>query len=246
MKTFVTLPTFNESKNIGLLIREIRHQDPHIGIVVADDDSPDGTWKIVEEISKKDPAVFLLRRTANKGRGSAGVDAFRFALAKQADVILEMDADFSHDPKSIPSFLERIKEFDLVIGSRSIPLGHDNRKSVIRKWITRLSLMYTRAVLGLPFRDCNSGYRCFRRTVLEAIDLDAILSTGPSIVQELLFKAYLHGFSICEIPIVFVEREQGESKLNWERLLQGFLMILRLRCLHLLGRLGGSEASEKN
>ncbi len=245
MKVFVTLPTFNESKNIGSLIREIRRQDPHVGIVVADDDSPDGTWEIVEEISKIDPDVFLLRRTVNKGRGAAGADAFRVALAKQADVILEMDADFSHDPKAIPSFLERIKECDVVIGSRSVPYGEDHRKSWTRKWITRLSLIYTRTVLGLPFRDCNSGYRCFRRAVLEAVDLDGILSKGPSIVQELLFKAYLLGFSICEIPIVFVEREKGESKLNWKRLLQGFLMILRLRCLHSFGRLRPSEASKK-
>ena len=120
MKTFVTIPTFNESKNIEPLIREIRCQDPEINIVVADDDSPDGTWKIVDEISKKDPRVFLLRRTSNKGRGSAGVDAFRFALQQGADVVVEMDADFSHDPKHIPRFLEKIRECDLVIGSRAV------------------------------------------------------------------------------------------------------------------------------
>ena len=241
MKTFVTLPTFNEGKNIESLIREIRRQDPNIGIVVADDDSPDGTWRIVEEISTRDPNVYLLRRTTRKGRGSAGVDAFRFALEQHADVVIEMDADFSHDPKYIPLFLERINEFDLVIGSRAVPLGKDLRKSPVRKWITHLSSLYTRSVLGLPFKDCNSGYRCFRREVLEAMDLDAILSTGPSIVQELLFKAYLLGFSICEIPIVFVEREAGESKLNLKRLLKGFLMVLRLKGFHLLGRLKESR-----
>jgi dolichol-phosphate mannosyltransferase len=222
MKIFVTLPTFNEATNIEPLIQEIQRQDPDIAIVVADDDSPDGTWKIVEEISKRDPNVHLLRRTARKGRGSAGVDAFRFALEQHADVVIEMDADFSHDPRYIPLFLERINEFDLVIGSRTVPLGQDLRKSPVRKWITHLSSFYTRSVLGLPFSDCNSGYRCFRRKVLEAVGLDTILSTGPSIVQELLFKTYLLGFSICEIPIVFVEREAGESKLNLKRLLKGF------------------------
>ena len=237
MKAFVTIPTFNESKNIETLIREIRRQGPAIGIVVADDDSPDGTWRIVEEISKKDSNVHLLRRTSNKGRGSAGVDAFRFALQQQADVVIEMDADFSHDPKHIPQFLEKIGECDLVIGSRAVSEGQDLRKSQLRKWITHFSTLYTRSILGLPVKDCNSGYRCFRRKVLEAVDLDTIRSTGPAIVQELLYKAFLHGFSICEIPIVFIEREAGESKLNMGRLLQGFLMILKLKGLHLLGKL---------
>ena len=237
MKPFVTIPTFNESKNIEPLLREIERQAPGIDMVVADDDSPDGTWRIVEEISKKDPHVFLLRRTSDKGRGSAGVDAFRFALDHQADVVIEMDADFSHDPEHIPQFLEKIRECDLVIGSRTVAHGQDRRKSRLRKWITHFSTSYTRLLLGLPVRDCNSGYRCFRREVLEAVNLDTMLSRGPSIVQEVLFKAHLRGFSICEIPIVFTEREAGESKLNLKRLSQGFLMILRLKLLQLLGKL---------
>jgi len=241
MKAFVTLPTFNEGRNIEPLIQEIRRQVPNIGIVVADDDSPDGTWRIVEEISKRDPNLFLLRRTTHKGRGSAGVDAFRFALKQQADAVIEMDADFSHDPKYIPQLLDRIRECDLVIGSRAVPEGRDQRSSALRKWITQLSSLYARSILGLSVKDCNSGYRCFRRRVLEAVNLNTILSTGPSIVQELLFKAHLHGFSICEIPIVFTEREAGESKLNLKRLLQGFLMILRLKMLHLLGKLNIPE-----
>ena len=237
MKAFVTIPTFNESENIERLIGEIRRQDPSIGIVVADDDSPDGTWRIVEKISEENPAVFLLRRMENKGRGSAGVDAFRFALQQHADVVIEMDGDFSHDPKYIPAFLEKIGEFDLVIGSRGIAHGQDLRASALRKWVTQLSTSYTRFVLGLPVRDCNSGYRCFRREVLEAVNLDSIRSVGPSIVQELLFKAYLLGFSIAEIPIVFAERQAGKSNLNFRKLLEGFLMILKLKTLHLLGKL---------
>ncbi|MBW2056593.1 MAG: polyprenol monophosphomannose synthase [Deltaproteobacteria bacterium] len=241
MRAFVTIPTFNESSNIERLIREIRGRNQRMGIVVADDDSPDGTWKIVEKISKSDPRVFLLRRRENKGRGAAGVDAFRFALKQQADVVIEMDGDFSHDPKYIPAFLERIRDFDLVIGSRSVPQGRDLRRSRLRKAITYLSSLYARSVLGLPIRDCNSGYRCFRREVLEAINLDSVRSTGPSIVQELLYKAYLHGFSIAEMPIVFSERQAGKSNLNLSRLLQGFFMVLKLRWLHLLGRLQNSQ-----
>jgi len=236
MNVFVTLPTFNERKTIEPLIRQIRSYGSSIGIVVADDDSPDGTWRIVEEIARRDPNVFLLRRTTRKGRGAAGVDAFRFALQHKADVVIEMDADFSHDPKHIPQFLENIEHCDLVIGSRAIPQGQDLRRSRFRKGITYLSTFYTRSVLGLPVKDCNSGYRCFRREVLEAVNLDRIRSIGPSIVQELLFKAHLRGFSICEIPIVFAEREAGKSKLNTARLAQGFLTVLKLRALHLLGQ----------
>jgi len=237
VKAFVTIPTFNEGENIERLIKEIRRLDSSIGIVVADDDSPDGTWKIVENISRADTGIFLLRRTINKGRGSAGVDAFRFALQHQADAVIEMDGDFSHDPNYIPAFLEMIKEFDLVIGSRAVPQGQDLRPSALRRWITRLSSFYARSVLGFPVKDCNSGYRCFRREVLEAVNLNSIRSTGPSIVQELLYKTYLLGFSITEIPIVFVERQAGKSNLNFRKLLSGFLMILGLKARHLLGKL---------
>jgi dolichol-phosphate mannosyltransferase len=237
VNAFVTIPTYNESKNIERLIGEIRHQEPDIGIVVADDDSPDGTWKIVQEIARRDPKVFLLRRTENKGRGSAGVAAFQFALEHQADVVVEMDADFSHDPQYIPSLLKKIRDFDVVIGSRAVGHGEDLRKSPVRKSLTTFSSFYARAVLGLPVKDCNSGYRCFRKEVLKAVDLNSIRSTGPSIVQELLYKAYLRGFSITEIPIVFTERQAGESNLNFRKLTEGFFMVLKLRGLRLLGKL---------
>ncbi len=236
MKVFVTLPTYNESENIGPLIGEIRRHGREIGIAVADDDSPDGTWKIVQEIAEKDPEVFLLRRVTNKGRGSAGVDAFQFALDHEADVVVEMDADFSHDPKHIPAFLEKVREFDIVIGSRAVRGGRDLRKSPLRRRLTTFSSFYGRSVLGLPVKDINSGYRCFRREVLEAVDLRSIRSTGPSIVQELLYKAYLHGFTMAEIPIVFTERQAGKSNLSFRKLLQGFLMVLKLRSQHALGQ----------
>jgi dolichol-phosphate mannosyltransferase len=237
MNVFVTLPTFNESGNIERLIGEIRRQKPDIGIVVADDDSPDGTWRIVEGIAEKNPGVFLLRRTERKGRGSAGVDAFRFALERGADVVIEMDADFSHHPKYIPVLLDKIRAYDVALGSRFVEGGQDLRSSFMRRWLTAFSSFYARTVLKLPVKDCNSGYRCFRRKVLEAVDLDSIRSTGPSIVQELLYKAHLRGFSITEIPIAFIEREAGKSNLNFNRLVRGFLMVLKLKRLYLLGKL---------
>jgi dolichol-phosphate mannosyltransferase len=236
MKAFVTIPTFNEAENIGRLIGEIRRECPDMAIVVADDDSPDGTWKIVERIREEDRGVFLLRRITKKGRGSAGVDAFRFALEQGAHVVIEMDGDLSHDPKQMPAFLKKIREFDVVVGSRAVADGQDLRSSRVRRYLTRLSTAYARMVLGVPVKDCNSGYRCFRREVLQAVNLDSIRSTGPSIVQELLYRAYLLGFSITEIPVVFVERQAGNSNLNVRKLLQGFLTVLQLRALHLLGR----------
>jgi dolichol-phosphate mannosyltransferase len=236
MKVIVTIPTYNESENIGRLIGEIRRFGADIGIVVADDDSPDGTWKIVAEIAQTDPQVFLLRRMRNKGRGAAGVDAFRFALAHGADVVIEMDADFSHDPRYIPALLEAVERSELVLGSRLIGAGRDQRQSPLRKALTEFSAFYARTVLALPVRDCNSGYRCYQRRVLEAIDLDSIRSTGPSIVQEVLYKAHLAGCRIKEIPIVFGDREAGTSNLNLKRLLRGFLMVLDLKRRHLRGR----------
>jgi dolichol-phosphate mannosyltransferase len=164
------------------------------------------------------------------------VDAFRFALEQGAEAVVEMDADFSHDPRFIPHLIDAIKTCDVVLGSRSVAGGQDLRPSTPRRWITAVSSFYARQVLGVPVRDCNSGYRCFRRRVLEAIDLDSIRSVGPSIVQEVLYKAYLHGFSITEIPIVFPERKAGESNLNFRKLLQGFLMILKLKGYHLVGK----------
>ena len=237
MKVFVTLPTYNERDNIAALIEEIRSVQSGIYIVVADNDSPDGTWKIVENIARNDSGIFLLRRTENKGRGSAGIDAFRFALDHGADVVIEMDADFSHYPKYIPVFLEEIRQYDLVLGSRFVDGGRDLRNSFIRNGLSTLSALYARTVLGLPVKDCNSGYRCFRRDVLTGVDVASLRSTGPSIVQELLYKAYLKGFSIKEIPIDFSERKAGVSNLNFKRLLRGFLMVLEMKSLHMAGKL---------
>lgn len=237
MTIFVTLPTYNESGNIRPLIDDIRQLGQDIGIVVADDDSPDGTWKIVQDLAREDKQVFLLRRFENKGRGSAGAEAFQFALDHGADVIIEMDADFSHHPKYIPVFLEAIKQYDLVLGSRSVSQGRDMRPSALRKYLTVFSSFYARAILNLPVKDCNSGYRCYRRKVLETINMRSIRSVGPSIVQEILYKAHLAGFKIGEIPIDFIEREVGTSNLNFRRLLQGFLMVLNLRFLHIQGKI---------
>lgn len=228
-KIMVTIPTYNERENIERLIKEIHCQRENIEIIVADDNSPDRTWTVVKKISEENPRVHLLHRKKNKGRGYAGIDAFKYALEKGADYIIEMDADFSHHPKFIPSFLEKIEEYDVVIGSRAVSGGMDAERPFLRRLISRMANLYIRAFLGVKVMDCTSGYRCFRREVLERVDLDSFFSTGPAIVQELLYKAYLQGFSFVEIPIVFTNRHSGESKLDIKKLIKGLLMVLKLK-----------------
>jgi dolichol-phosphate mannosyltransferase len=229
MKVIVTINTYNERENIGMLLKDILSIGMGIEVVVADDDSPDGTWYVVKEFSLHNPAVHLLHRKEDKGRGSAGKDAFHYALNQGGDLIIEMDGDLSHNPRFIPALIEGAKYFDVVIGSRYTRGGKDLRSSVLRKTISRISNWYARKVLGLPVLDCNSGYRCFKRKVLEAINPLSLKSTGPSIVHELLYKAYKRGFTIGEVPITFSERERGESKLTVKRLVRGWHMVLKIR-----------------
>lgn len=238
MKTVVTIPTYNESGNIAKLIGAIlKLKVKDLEILVIDDNSPDGTWKIVQDISKKNKQVHLLLRKTNRGRGKAGRAGFMQALKMDADYIIEMDADFSHDPKYIPKLLSKIMGCDVVLGSRLIKGGKDARESPIRRLITVLANLYIQLLLGLRVKDCNSGYRCFRREVLEKIKADKIFSVGPSIVQEVLYKAHLTGFDIKEIPIVFEEREVGKSKLGIKQLYQSYMAVLKLRRMHLTGRI---------
>ena len=237
-RTFVVIPTYNESENIRQLVQDILGLDiENLSILVVDDDSPDGTWKIVEELERQDDRVHLLHRTENRGRGIAGVAGFRYALEAGAENILEMDADFSHNPRYIPSILDNMDKADVVLGSRALPGGEDVGRPAYRRLITKLANLYIRLMFGLKVRDCNSGFRCFKREVIKAIDLDKTISTGPSIVQEWLYKSHLKGFSIKEVPIVFTERELGESKLGFKGLYKGYIMVLKLKLRHIFKKL---------
>ena len=230
MKIFVMMPTYNESQNIRSIIESIlKLKINNLEIAVVDDNSPDSTWKIVEEISKNNNKVHLLLRKKDKGRGSAGKDGFIYCLKKGADYIIEMDADFSHNPQYIPKMLEEMKNCDVVLGSRIKEGGMDTRKSILRRAITKLANIYIRVVLGLNVKDCNSGFRCFKREALMGINPEKLESKGPSIVQEVLFKIHLNGFKIKEIPIVFNERKRGKSKLGIRQLISGYLTVLKLR-----------------
>jgi len=238
MKTFVMIPTYNEKENIGSLIDKIlKLKIKNMHVVVADDNSPDGTWRIVQGIARKNRNVHLLLRKKGRGRGSAGKDGFIYCLKRGADVIVEMDADMSHDPKYIPAMLNELKNADLVLGSRRVEGSKDIGRIWFRRFITLGANLYISLMLGLKVRDCNSGFRCFKRKVLESINLENLESKGPSIVQEVLFKAHLKGFKIKEIPITFTERTKGRSKLGIPQLAAGYFMVLKLKILKLIGEI---------
>lgn len=241
LKVVIVIPTYNEHDNIGKLLSEIislKIPGHELHMLVVDDCSPDGTGAIVTEIAKTEPRVRLLSRTKKRGRGFAGIDGFLKALADQADYIIEMDADFSHHPRYLPKIIEEAdKGADVVVGSRFVKGGADVDRGALRRVITFLAGIYVRFFLDLKMKDVSSGYRCFRRRALEAIDLDDMVSTGPSIVQELLYKTVIKGFTVKEVPIEFKDRRQGETKLNWIILLEVLLMVLRLKDMKKRGRL---------
>jgi dolichol-phosphate mannosyltransferase len=237
VRSVIVIPTYNEAPNLERLVREIRRLAPEATIVVVDDRSPDGTGEIADRLAAADAAVRVLHRDPPRGRGLAGRDGYREALRLGADVVVEMDADFSHDPRLLPRFFAAIENgADVVLGSRFVAGGSDRDRSAWRRVVTILANAYIRAVLGVTVGDCNSGYRCFRRRTLEAIHPETLTSAGPSIVQEVLYRVHRAGARIEEIPLEFFDRKGGESKLGLRLLLEGYLMILRLRLLALLGR----------
>lgn len=240
-KLFILIPTYNERENIGRLIQEIEAlRLPGMHLVVVDDASPDGTGDLLDCLAQKRKRLHVLHRLTQRGRGTAGLAGFKYALAQGADLVVEMDADFSHHPRYLPDLIQGARSADLVVGSRFVPGGKDLDRGFWRHAITVLANFYIRRILKIAdVRDCTSGYRLFRREVLETVNLDNTVSLGPSIVQELLYKAHLHGFRVREIPIVFVDRREGRSTFSWRIMLQGLLMTLILKFL--FSRLRRSE-----
>ncbi|MHB8054332.1 MAG: polyprenol monophosphomannose synthase [Candidatus Aminicenantales bacterium] len=225
------LPTYNERENIADLIDAILALplDADVQVLVADDNSPDGTGLYVEERAAADPRVHALVRTKRRGRGSGGIDGFKAALALGADYVVEMDADFSHAPKFIPDLFAAVRNYDLVLGSRFVPGGRDADRGLHRRFITLCVRTFIRRLYRLPVRDVSSGFRLFRREVLEAVDLDDLISVGQSVVLEILRKAALLGFRIGEVPIVFVDRTRGKTKLNFLSLLETLVMAVKFK-----------------
>ena len=230
-KVLVVVPTYNELMNLPHVVPAILSQDPRLHILVVDDNSPDGTGALADRLSEIEPRVQVLHRTNKEGLGKAYLAGFRWALARDYEVIFEMDADFSHDPERIGDFLRAIEDADLVLGSRYV-----KGVNVINWPISRLLLslganLYARLVTGLPLSDATGGFKAFRRQVLEAIDLDKVRSNGYAFQIEMSFIAWKKGFRLKEIPIVFTDRMEGQSKMNKRIVREAIWMVwwLRLR-----------------
>ena len=227
----IIIPTYNESDNIEKLLDLISRTDPAAHVLIVDDNSPDRTYEIVERLMQTSypGRLFLLKRAGKLGLGTAYIAGFKWALARDYDYIFEMDADFSHDPKYLPAFLTAIEKHDLVLGSRYVPGGGVKNWGLLRKIISRGGSLYARTILGLSLRDLTGGFKCFRRQVLESIDLDAVKSNGYSFQIEMTYRARCKGFRICETPIVFEDRTAGKSKMSRKIFLEAVLMVWKLR-----------------
>ena len=227
----IIIPTYNESDNIEKLLDLISRTDPAAHVLIVDDNSPDRTYEIVERLMQTSypGRLFLLKRAGKLGLGTAYIAGFKWALARDYDYIFEMDADFSHDPKYLSAFLAAIQTHDLVLGSRYVPGGGVKNWGLLRKFISRGGSLYARTILGLSLRDLTGGFKCFRRQVLESIDLDAVKSNGYSFQIEMTYRARCKGFRICETPIVFEDRTAGKSKMSRKIFLEAVLMVWKLR-----------------
>jgi dolichol-phosphate mannosyltransferase len=236
-RALVVVPTYNERVNLPLIVPLVLQQDARIEVLVVDDNSPDGTGRLADEMAASNPRIHVLHRPGKAGLGKAYLAGFRWALDCGYDYIFEMDADFSHDPKFLPEFLQAIETADLVIGSR-----YRAGVNVINWPISRLLLSlganeYARRVTGLPLTDSTGGFKCFRRRVLEAIDFEKVKSNGYSFQIEMSFRAWKQGFRLVEIPIVFTDRVEGQSKMDKRIVREAIRMVWWLRLKSMMGQL---------
>ena len=236
-RALVVVPTYNEAMNLPSIVPQILAQDPRIDVLVVDDNSPDGTGEMADRMAAAEPRIHVLHRPDKAGLGKAYLAGFQWALERDYEFVFEMDADFSHDPKFLTEFLEAAKHADLVIGSR-----YKTGVNVINWPISRLLLslganQYARWITGLPVEDSTGGFKCFRRRVLEAIDFDRVRSNGYSFQIEMSFRAWKKGFRLVEIPIVFTDRADGQSKMNKRIVREAIWMVWWLRLKSLAGQL---------
>jgi dolichol-phosphate mannosyltransferase len=225
----VVIPTYNEAENIAELIRQII-REPRFCVLVVDDNSPDGTAGIVQRLANQSEQVRLLSRPRKEGFGAACIAGHKQALAEGADFIFQMDADFSHDPIYLPSLLAATeKDCDIAFGSRYVTGGGTKDWGLLRRALSKLANLYSRHILNLPVKDCTSGFRCYRRVVLENIGLDSIFSNGYAFQVEMTFRALLHDYKIAELPINFPDRNIGRSKMRKRDILEAIYMVWHLR-----------------
>ena len=231
----VVIPTYNEAENIDRIIHAVKRQGPGIEILVVDDGSPDGTGSIVAGMAERDSTVHLLRREGKKGLGTAYVAGFRYAIEHEYDLVFEMDADFSHNPEDLSRFIDKAATADLVIGSRYLGGVRVLNWPIRRLMLSYFANVYTRIMTGMPLTDATGGFKCYRRAVLEAIDLSSIRSNGYAFQIEMSFKAWKKGFQLLEIPIVFLDRRIGSSKMSKSIVHEAFFMLWKLRFSSLFG-----------
>ncbi|UCC43877.1 MAG: polyprenol monophosphomannose synthase [Candidatus Zixiibacteriota bacterium] len=236
-RALIIFPTYNEKDNIEKIVHAVLPLDPRIHVLIVDDNSPDGTGQIADRLAQKESKVQVLHREAKEGLGKAYIAGFKWAIEHGYDFIFEMDADFSHGPEYIKDFLREIQEHDLVIGSRYI-----SGVNVINWPMTRLLLsyfanVYSRVITGMPIRDATGGFKCFRREVLQAIDLDDVHSSGYSFQIELNMRVWKKGFRIKEIPIIFIDRVAGASKMSKKIMREAIWMVWWLRLKSIFGKL---------
>lgn len=236
-RALVVIPTYNERVNLPIIVPQVLEQDPRLEVLVVDDNSPDGTGRLADELAGSNPRVHVLHRPNKEGLGRAYLAGFRWALECDFDLVLEMDADRSHDPKYLPALLAATQEAEVVIGSR-----YKNGVNVINWPMSRLLLSYfankyAHWVTGLPLSDATGGFKCFRSVVLRSIDLDAVRSNGYAFQIEMSFRAWKKGFRLAEVPIVFTDRVEGQSKMSKKIVREAVWMVWWLRIESLFGKL---------
>ncbi len=229
MKTLIIIPTYNEIENLSQIVAAIFSFAPKTDVLIVDDNSPDGTGQLADQMGSQDARVHAMHRSGKLGLGTAYIAGFKYAIENGYDAAFEMDADFSHDPKYLPDFLKAIEHADLVIGSRYIPGGDTPNWSFLRRFISGGGNIYARLMLGLPVQDATAGFRCYRREVLQNIGLDEVKSQGYGFQVEMTYRVMKQGYKIVETPIIFMDRRVGKSKMSRTIFLEAFIYVLRTR-----------------
>jgi len=237
MKTLIIIPTYNELDNLPKLLPEVLSKHENINVLIVDDNSPDGTAAFIEGEMKKNDRIHLIKRESKQGLGTAYIAGFKYSLQKDFELIFEMDADFSHDPNELPKFLSEAKNYDLVIGSRYITGVNVVNWPMRRLLLSWFANLYTRIITGMPIHDATGGFKCFRRKVLESIDLNQVRSNGYAFQIEMNFKAWKKGFRLKEIPIIFIDRVKGKSKMSKKIVREAVTMVWKLRLKSIFGML---------
>ena len=233
MRAVVVVPTYNELANLKTLVEKLRQHAPELHVLIVDDNSPDGTGQLADELSAADPQrISVLHRQRKEGLGRAYIHGFKEVLKQDYGYILQMDADLSHDPVHLPDFFAKIENHDLVVGSRYLKGISVVNWDLKRLMMSKLATNYVRFITRMPFTDTTSGYSCWRREALEAISFQNAFSSGYVFLVELKYKAYRKGFRVGEVPIIFIERKSGNSKMDWAVIWEAFWGVLRLRLKH--------------